>query len=296
MLGRPLSISGYWFRGCPLADALALVAGELGIHSLGLWPHLVVGMEPSRIRDELASREVTAYCLNVPGDHRLNSPGLDAEAERALGDALELASQLGVTLVQVYAGTAPTLDADENVHAYARALRTWVRAAAERGITLAVENNLDQRGEDPNGVNPSRRPERLRALAELIDAPNFGVVYDPCNFYTVGIEPFPEPYEQLAPWIVSVEFKDVVPFDEAVHGPRGERRLLTDTVTGSYLPVPVGQGAVQPDPILDRLAADGYGGIVALDPFATGDALLRHCRESVAGLTDAARGAVAHAA
>jgi sugar phosphate isomerase/epimerase len=289
VLGRPLSISGYWFRDHSLAELLTLMTGDLGIHSLGIWPHLVAGMEPSQIRDELTRHEVTAYCLNVPGEHRLNSPGHEEEAAQALAETLELASQLGVTLVQIYAGTSPALDAHENVEAYACALRPWVRRAAKRGITLAVENNLDQRGEDPNGVNPSRRPERLLALAELIDEPNFGLVYDPCNFYTVGISPFPEPYELLAPWIVSVEFKDVVPFDEQVHGPRGGQRLLTDTITGSHLPVPVGQGAVQPEPILARLAADAYDGVVAFDPFADADTLLDQCRQSVAALT-AARG------
>ena len=290
VLGRPLSISGYWFRDHSLPELLTLMTNDLGIHSLGIWPHLVAEMEPSQIRDELTRHEVAAYCLNVPGEHRLNSPGHEKEAVQALAETLELASQLGVTLVQIYAGTAPALDVDENVQAYACALRPWVRRAAERGITLAVENNLDQRGEDPNGVNPSRRPERLLALAELIDEPNFGLVYDPCNFYTVGIAPFPEPYELLAPWIVSVEFKDVVPFDEQVHGPRDGRRLLTDTITGPHLPVPVGQGAVQPEPILARLAADAYDGIVAFDPFANADTLLDQCRQSVAALTAAALG------
>lgn len=289
VLGRPLSISGFWFRDRSLPDLLALITGEFGIQSLGLWPHLVAGMEASAIRDELARHGVTAYCLNVPGDRRLNSPGHEEAAEQALANALELATQLDVSLVQIYAGTAPALDADANVQSYADALRPWVHRAAERGITLAVENNLDQRGEDPNGVNPSRRPERLRALAERINAPNFGVVYDPCNFSTVGIAPFPEPYELLAPWIVSVEFKDAVPFNETVHGPRGERRLLTDIITGPHLPVPVGQGTVQFDRILVRLAADAYAGIVALDPFAGADTLLMQCRESLIALTNAAQ-------
>jgi sugar phosphate isomerase/epimerase len=288
LLRRPLSISGYWFRGQPLGEVVRLLADEFGIHSVGLWPHLLAGLEPAQVQAELDRHHTTAYALNVPGDHRLNSPGQAEAAAGALRESIRLAGRLGVPLVQIYAGTDSGLDAEENVRAFAAALRPWLAEAAARGITLAVENNLDHRMEDRGGVNPSRRPERLRMLAELVDAPNFGLVYDPCNFYTVGVDPFPEPYVQLKPWIVSVEFKDVVPYDSAVHGSSADVKLLNDSNTGSYLPVPVGSGTVDPRPILQRLADDGYQGIVALDPYATGDKLLHDCRESVAFLRRAA--------
>jgi sugar phosphate isomerase/epimerase len=288
VLGRPLGISGYWFRGWRLAEVLDVVAGEWGIRRLGLWPHLVEGIEPAQIRDMLAEHEASAYCLNVPGDLRLNSPGREVEAARGLRGALDLAERLGIPLVQIYAGTDTARNADENVRAYAGALRPWVTEAEARGITIAVENNLDQRGEDPRGVNPSRRPERLRALMEALASPYAGLVYDPCNFYTVGVEPFPAPYELLAPWIVSTEFKDVVPYDQGLHGPRGRRAMLTDTLGGTFLPVPVGHGAVAPGPILGRLHDDHYTGEVVLDPFAAQEDLLSQCRESLPPLIGAA--------
>lgn len=284
VLERALSISGYWFRDRPLADVLRVLTEDFGIRSIGLWPHLLAALEPEHVLEQLQVAGATAYALNVPGDHRLNSPGHEDAAARALRDGITLAAKLGVRLVQIYAGTDTDLDAEQNARAFAAGLRPWLAEAAEHGIILAVENNLDHRMEDNGGVNPSRHPERLRMLAELLDAPNFGLVYDPCNFYTVGVEPFPDAYALLQPWIVSVEFKDVVRYQASVHGPAENLHLLKDSITGSYLPVPVGAGAIDPRPILQRLADDAYTGIVALDPYASGDKLLRDCEQSVAFL------------
>lgn len=277
-----LAISGFWFRDLMLADLARLLADDLGVRRLGLWPHNLGDQPPAGVRRTLRDAGIEAYGLNVPSTQaRLNTGDDPAVAQKAIIDAIALAEELGIPLVQTYAGTNPGLDPLSAVRVFARELEPCVREAERRGIVLAVENNLDQRGEDPGGTNPSRRPESLLALVEHFRSRSFGIAYDPCNFYTVGVEPYPYAYDLLGPAIVSIELKDVVRFSELLHGPRAHHHLLVDSHGGPFLPVPLGEGALNVEGIVRRVARDGYRGPLVFDPFARGEALLVQCRRSL---------------
>ncbi len=280
-----LGISGFWFRELELPHLLRLLVDDLGVRRLGLWPHNLGTLPPADIRQALRHAGVEAYALNVPSSEARLNMGVDpAPAQRVILDALALADELEIPLVQTYAGTDTRLDSITAAQAFARELEPCVREAERRGLVVAVENNLDQRGEDPDGVNPSRHPEALLAVAEHFRSRAFGLVYDPCNFYTVGEEPFPRPYELLKPHIVVAEVKDVVRFDERLHGPRSQHHLLVDTREGPFLPVAVGEGAINVHGLLRRLMRDDFQHPLVFDPFATGDALLPMARQSLSYL------------
>lgn len=278
-----LSISGHWFRECSLGQLLNLLRTELGVSSVGLWPHNYAGLTSEEIRAALREEDAHAYALNVPStEWRLNTGSDPESAQMAIIEALQLAYDLGSGLVQTYCGTQPAANIATSVEVFADELRPCVLEAERLGVVLAVENNLDQKHEDPAGTNPSRAPESLLDVAKTVSSPNFGVVYDACNFLAVGEEPFPGPYELLREHIVSVELKDVVRYRHGLHGKAESLHLLNDGIEGAFLPVPVGQGALNTDGLLRRLANDSYDGPLVLDPFARGAALLPYCASSLA--------------
>lgn len=274
-LGRPLGLSGFWFQDRPLAQFLR-TAESSGITSVGLWPGHFGASNADEIRTASEATGVAIYCLNASSEPRLNSPSVHEVklAQQQITTTISLAHKLKIPLVQTYAGTRNDMPVSLMLEAYSEQLRPCVEYAAALGVTLTVENNLDRRGEDLAGLNPSRSPDRLRQIAEAIASPGFGVTFDPCNFLITGFEPFPQAYEALKQWIVSVELKDAIPLHEVATS-EGDTTILSDSLCGDYRVVPLGQGILDLRGLLSALSRNAYTGHVVLDPFAGGGDLVR---------------------
>jgi sugar phosphate isomerase/epimerase len=280
-----IALSGFAFDGYSAEDLLAF-AGRLGVTGVDYWPWNRGTHPIDTYRRLLDDAGMSVCCVNVPGKQiRLGRATLPDEGRRIVVAAMDDAVALGAPAIQVYCATPDVRTRGEAVDILAGQLAPLLEEAESRGLTVMVENNLDQRGEDAYGVNVSRSVESLEALARHTGPGGVRVCYDPANFVAVGEPAFPEAYERLREHIAGVHAKDCVRFEEAHRGRPEARRLFVDGLEGPFLPLAVGQGAVGWPALIDRLVADGYDGWLTIDPFISPDLLEEWCVASMAAVT-----------
>ncbi len=105
------------------------------------------------------------------------------------------AAELDAPVIRIFAGNVAK--GDDEAKAVDRAIegiKASLPYAAERGVTLALENH--------GGITAS--PAQLLKLVKAIDAPNFGVNLDTGNFH--GDDPYSD-LAALAPYAVNVQVK-----------------------------------------------------------------------------------------
>jgi sugar phosphate isomerase/epimerase len=102
-------------------------------------------------------------------------------------------------------------------------------------------------------------------LLKAVDSPWYRFNYDPGNFLIGGEEPYPYAYELLRGYIGSIHLKDAVKFDRDLYGDPAGIDMQRD-LSGDYMCVTLGAGAVNYDALLSRLKRDGYRGSLILEP------------------------------
>lgn len=286
---RPtLGLSGHAFRGWAPEELLEVATRRWGIKQLDYWPWNRGELTLSEYGSLLEQHEVEVSVVNVPSESgRLCDPVSADAGCSALLAAIDEAVELKAPAVQFYTGVPLRPDAVTCVKLLSGQLAPAVEKADRAGITLLIENNLDQRDEDPQALNPSRLPELLLAVCEASGAARLKICFDPCNFYTVGVEAFPYAYDLLREHIGNVHIKDCRRYSALLHrGAPNSDHLLVDSHGGSFLPVPVGEGAVNWHAILPRLRGDSYGGWLTLDPFSAPEPLVEWCDRSLTFLAN----------
>jgi sugar phosphate isomerase/epimerase len=132
--------------------------------------------------------------------------------------------------------------------------------AAERGITIAVEN-------EP--ICYAATGQSLARLLDEIDRPNCGANWDPANHFNYNGESFRPGYEALGDRIVHVHVKDAAIED-------GQRRV-----------VPPGEGEVDWQGQIDALIEDGFDGLVVIEThFNPKVASSRACTRAILGMLE----------
>ncbi|HEV3165146.1 MAG TPA: sugar phosphate isomerase/epimerase family protein [Isosphaeraceae bacterium] len=105
------------------------------------------------------------------------------------------AADLDAPVIRIFAGTVPKGDKEEEaVERAIEGIRASLPYAAEKGVTLALENH--------GGITAT--PNQILKIVKEVDAPNFGVNLDTGNFRTE------DPYADLAllaPYAVNVQVK-----------------------------------------------------------------------------------------
>jgi sugar phosphate isomerase/epimerase len=276
-----VGVAGWGFRGRTPEELIRFLL-DLGVHGLDYWPWNRGELAPGEFRKLADAAGIAVYCVNVPGAiARVADPGAGPDAIDAIIAAMDEAVELGAGAVQVYSAVPDVDDEDASARALADSLRPLVTEAAQRGLILTLENNLDQRNEDQHRLNPSRTAAMIDAAIRLVDSPNFRVCYDPCNFVAVGEEEYPLGYEVLRPYVVNLHLKDCRRYVESLHSAAPEAaRLLVDSQEGAFLPTALGAGAVSWTEILERVVRDGYVGWMTLDPFISDELVDGWCVEA----------------
>ncbi|MCZ7568812.1 MAG: sugar phosphate isomerase/epimerase [Ardenticatenaceae bacterium] len=277
-----LAVSSYEFKDLSFAQILDLLR-ELEVGYLELWPANVATENLDDVRALRQEAGIQVSCVSAASQYRINAEET-AAAQAAIRDAMDLASALGASYVTTYLGDNPRRDFYTTLALYKRDLQPVLDEAAARGITILLENMFDHRGADPQGTKPTRTPQGTRAIYDLIASPHFAITYDPVNFYIAGVEAYPFSYDYLQGCIANVHIKDTKRYSEYLHGDRAGYPIWPDSVTGDYISVPVGQGALPIDTIVRRLQADGYQGFLTIDILTTAADRLRPYRESIAYL------------
>ncbi|TWU03166.1 sugar phosphate isomerase/epimerase family protein [Neorhodopirellula pilleata] len=101
---------------------------------------------------------------------------------------IDMTAALGGRYCRVLSGQRrPSLSIDEGVRLAAESIRTCLPYAADRGITLVIENHYkDDFWEYPEFA---QKMDVFCQLVDQIDHPHFGVNYDPSNAYLAGEDP-----------------------------------------------------------------------------------------------------------
>jgi len=137
-----------------------------------------------------------------------------ADQPRLAQRAMEIAEKAGAKIIRVcsyWRTTAPEQCVDRIV----AALRELADRAAERGLTIGLENE--------HACNVATGAEAGRVLA-AIDHPALKAIWDPANAFILGETPFPAGYRSLpASRVAHVHAKDCVMDGlKPVFGPLGE--------------------------------------------------------------------------
>ena len=175
------------------------------------------------------------------GPHDL---GLGTEPER-LPDLLrhvDIAEALGASVMRICAGGRRTrrLPWPEHRELLLPLLRQAADYAADRGVTLAIENHIDLLADE------------LIELVETLAHPALGVCFDTANNLRMLEDPM-EVARKLAPYAKVVHLKDVT----AHRGSPREFRFWPS--------VPLGQGLIDLPATLRALSDARYTGLLALE-------------------------------
>lgn len=264
-----LAVSSYEFGSMAFAE-IAKFLNELGVNYLELWPEHVANEDTAKVKARLEEFDIQVSCVSARSQYRLNAEPVE-KAQEAIRLAMDLASTYGAKYITTYLGGNPQRDFLTTLKLYQRNLQPCLEEAASRGLTILLENMFDHRNEDPNGTKPSRYADGTLAIYEMINADNFGITYDPVNFYIADVEPYPYAYEVLKDCnMPNVHIKDTKRYDEWLYGDRADLPVWEDSVTGPYISVPVGQGVINWEGIIRRLKNGGYNGYFTVDIMTKG--------------------------
>jgi len=288
IFGR-LGLSGYFFRNNRSLEFIGTCVA-LGLRGVDLWPWNYDLENIKGFGEQLRNAELTVISHNIPGaTFRLGEP-LDAVIYNSkIRPIVEAARTLNCTSLQMYCATpASGLPAD-GVSMLVNSLRQLMEMLPDE-MSIFIENNLDQRGDDPQGANPSRSSESLgRVLSELKND-RISVCFDATNFLTVGEDPVGS-FKELKESVGLIHVKDCLPYEVELHAARPESKfLLRDHKCGEFLPTVVGSGSVDwvsLHQVMNHHYSDkSCKPWVVIDPFIHDDLLDWWCIQSVAAVRD----------
>jgi sugar phosphate isomerase/epimerase len=164
----------------------------------------------------------------------------------ALENALSIANKLDAPQVRIFGFVRRGPTTEQVYQRIADRLDQPMHMAQAAGVRLVLETcphtYLDW------GV-------RAAHFASMVDTPWLKILWDPAGPVRAGEQDYMAPYPQLRPHLGHVHAKDI---------------LIDPTLEGGRAYVPIGQGMIQWTQILGKLAEDGYGGWVSLEPHHVG--------------------------
>lgn len=160
-------------------DGLEWYAGFIEMQEKKNW-------KPFRQQVEDLGKEIPMMCCSPDFTHPEKSFRAK-EVEKQKG-WIEMTHALGGKYCRVLSGqNRPELTIEQGVDLAAEAIQSCLPFAAERGITLIIENHY----KDDFWLYPefAQKMDVFCALVDRIQHPNFGVNYDPSNTFLAGEEP-----------------------------------------------------------------------------------------------------------
>jgi sugar phosphate isomerase/epimerase len=218
-------------------------AAEMGAGGVALDSHFVPGLDPGHLDDLAARMDAKDLARDWAwGFTRGLESGKNPDALKDLIAHLPIARRLGAKVMRICAGGRATRPErwEDHRSAILPLLDSAARAAADAGITLAVENHIDL------------NTEQMLEVLERVDNPALGVCLDTANNLRLFEDPV-EATRQLAPFTRTTHVKDIT-------AQRG------DPKTFAFWPsVPAGRGLVDLAAIVALLDKAGYTGLLALE-------------------------------
>lgn len=185
---------------------------------------------------------------------------------------IDMAATLGASHCRVLSGQRrPGLGIDEGVRLAAESILACLPHAAERGVTLIIENHYkDDFWQYPEFA---QKMDVFCRLVEAIDHPNFGVNYDPSNTHLAGEDPL-ELLKRVSSRVVTMHASDRYLAEGTLEDLRREecgaegyaRRLRHGEI---------GKGLNDYDAIFGELKRAGFDGWISIEDGVDGIEQLR---------------------
>ena len=175
---------------------------------------------------------------------------------------IEMTHALGGSYCRVLSGQRrPELSITEGIVLAAECIEACLPFAAERGITLILENHY----KDDFWLYPefAQKMEVFCALVDRIDHPNFGVNYDPSNAYLAGEDPL-ELLSRVSNRVVTMHASDRYLLEGTLEDLRNE-----EEGTAGYAKRlshgEIGKGLNDYDAIFTELKRVGFDGWISIE-------------------------------
>lgn len=174
---------------------------------------------------------------------------------------IDMAHALGGRYCRVLSGQRrPVLSIDEGVQLAASCIADCLPYAAERGITLILENHY----KDDFWIYPefAQKMNVFCALVERIQHPCFGVNYDPSNAFLAGEDPL-ELLDRVANRVVTMHASDRFLRYGTIEDLRNEEDALGYAKRLSH--GEIGKGLNDYDAIFSRLKREEFNGWISIE-------------------------------
>lgn len=219
------------------------VLSELGLTHLVLrsaWGSNVLDLDDAQVeraRAVLRDHDIAVSSIGSPiGKIQVDDP-FEPHLVR-MDRALEVAERLGAPFIRVFSFfLAPEQSPDAVRDEVVRRMAALAARAEERGVVLLHENEKAIFGDVP---------ERVLDLVTAVGSPALRLAWDPANYVQVGVDPFPEAYALLRPYVDYIQIKDAV--------------------RGSGTVVVAGEGDGRIPETVHALREDGYDGFFSMEP------------------------------
>ncbi len=205
----------------------------------------------------LADHGVRIICVNSTAKWRVMITNDLAEAQDQIMTVINLAADLGAEFVITYPGHNSDWDFEKTVDEYRTRMEPCHDLAAEKGITMLLENHFDLRNEDPEQRDVVRRPELTARFLDALDVPCVKINFDAGNVYAAGIEPWPYGYRVLRDHVAYAHLKGMARYSEDLYGSSEDFESLSDAHAGVFVPVAVGDCGINYWGLLKEMTQDG---------------------------------------
>ena len=175
---------------------------------------------------------------------------------------IEMTQALGGAYCRVLSGQRrPELPIAEGITLAAECIEACLPFAAERGITLILENHY----KDDFWLYPefAQKMEVFCALVDRIDHPNFGVNYDPSNAYLAGEDPL-ELLRRVSDRVVTMHASDRYLLEGTLEDLRNEEEGAAGYVK-RLRHGEIGKGLNDYDAIFTELKRVGFDGWISIE-------------------------------
>ena len=228
------------------------------------------GKNLGRAKELLAKHDFGVSCVGMPLAFYHDAVG-DVDGYIAgFRAAIDTAVELGAKLVSNYCFHWARGPYNPDIGPFVGMLREVVPYAADRGVTVSLENEAS----DTTGT--------VAGMLRIMDAvgyhDNFGTTYDAANYYHASEEAWPYAYERSNPHIKYVHVKNARLHDpttdrEEDRGPSMPRK------EGCFLHYcPIQEGAVNIEGLLRQLKEDCYTGFCTIEPKVPPDQMEKYYR------------------
>src|SRR6056297_2138724 len=175
---------------------------------------------------------------------------------------IDMTHTLGGRYCRVLSGQRrPNLTIDEGVDLAAESIRACLPYAADHGVTLILENHYkDDFWEYPEFA---QKADVFCQLVDAIDAPNFGVNFDPSNTYLAGEDPL-DLLRRVSHRVVTMHASDRY----LIEGTLEDLRREEGGATGYAKRLrhgEIGQGLNDYDAIFSELKSKGFDGWISIE-------------------------------